>query len=337
MDFLRVHHCCHSEFIKFAILPVSAAGRFISGITIPGPAHGPPGSRYIILEDEQKETGREVNMDENGIIPARMKERITLRLRSLEPFSPELTSAQIGVIADVAERYGAGVVHVTPRQCVEIPDVETAYREDALRLLSSYSLYPGSSGRYMRNVIACSRWCLYNVTLVSDLAKRLNNLFAEAVLPGKTTISLSGCGFSCVRSKTSDIGVIARAEIELTDIKCKRCSLCVKAPLGCQVDAITLTEDGLVIIDTERCVRCGLCTNVCRPRTITVKSRGFDLFIGGKGGIKPKEAIFYKTVSSEDELIRELGRVLDRYGDMARDGERIADLLEREGREILEV
>ncbi len=157
----------------------------------------------------------------------------------------------------------------------------------------------------------------------------------DKVLPSKTTISLSGCDFSCVRSRTSDIGVIARTDIELTEKKCKQCALCIKEPLGCQVDAIKVTEEG-VLIDAERCVRCGFCTNVCKPESIRVNLRYFDIFVGGCGGIKPQEAHFYKSISSEDELISEIDRILERYSSIAEEGERICQVLERLGINALE-
>ncbi len=141
-------------------------------------------------------------MKDAGILPGRIKERVTLRIQSLEPYSSELTAEQIGAIADIAEAYGSGSVHVTPRQTIEIPDIGIARLEGIRNLLNNYGLYTGSSGRYLRNIIACSRWCLYNAIPVSDLAQKLNNLFHRRILPGKTNIALSGCDFSCVSSRT---------------------------------------------------------------------------------------------------------------------------------------
>jgi dissimilatory sulfite reductase (desulfoviridin) alpha/beta subunit len=270
-----------------------------------------------------------------GILPGRIQNRVTLRVRSVEPYSSELTGEQLGAIADIAEKYGSGIVHVTPRQTVEIPDIEGSSVGDINKLLSGSGLYTGSSDRYLRNVIACSRWCLYNAFPVTDLALTLNRRYRDRVLPGKTNISLSGCDFSCVRSRTSDIGVIARADIELTDKKCKKCSLCIKEPLGCQVDAITVSDDG-VAVDTKRCIRCGFCTNICKPETIRVRLRSFDIFLGGCGGIKPQEAAFYKNVSDEEELFDEIEHVIKRYEELADQGGRIRDVIEKSGLEAME-
>jgi len=271
----------------------------------------------------------------NGILPGRLRGRVTLRVRSIEPYSSEFTTEQLGVIADIAEKYGSGIVHVTPRQTVEIPDIDGSYVVDISKLLSGPGLYTGSSDKYARNVIACSRWCLYNAFPITDLALQLNRRYRDRALPGKTNISLSGCDFSCVRSRTSDIGVIARADIELTDKKCKKCSLCVKEPLGCQVDAITLSDDG-VALDTKRCIRCGFCSNICKPETIRVRLRSFDIFLGGCGGIRPQEASFYTSVSSEEEVLTVIDNVLSRYDELADEGDRIRDVIGKSGLEALE-
>jgi dissimilatory sulfite reductase (desulfoviridin) alpha/beta subunit len=58
------------------------------------------------------------------VLPGRTKGKCTLRLASNDPCSAELTAEQIGIIADIAEKYGSGSVHVTSRQTIEIPDVE---------------------------------------------------------------------------------------------------------------------------------------------------------------------------------------------------------------------
>ena len=266
----------------------------------------------------------------NGIIEGRTKGRVALRIKSMKPYSAEFTAEQIGVIADIAEQYGSGAVHITPRQTMEVPHIDNTFLSDIEKLLAEHGLVPGSTGRHLRNVIACSRWCLYNAAPMSDCAQKLNFLLADKVLPGKTNISLSGCDFSCVRSRTSDIGVIARSEIVITDKECKQCSLCVKEPLGCQVDAIKLTDEG-VAIDQQKCVRCGFCSNVCRPETIIMQSKGFDIYVGGNGGLKPREAVLYSTVSSEQEAIKAIGSILDKYSASAKDGERIGDLIARDG------
>ncbi len=264
------------------------------------------------------------------------KDKTILRIAAYKPFSSELTAKQLNIIADIAEQYGSGQVHVTARQTVEIPDIPESLLAEVVNILLNNGLKPASIGNALRNVTACSRWCLYNVSPMSDLACELNAQYAEFEFPGKTTISLSGCDFSCVRSRTSDIGVIARADIELTEKQCKNCKLCIKDPLGCQVDAIEITDNG-VVIDRNRCVKCGFCWNVCRPGTIKAEKTYYDVFIGGKGGITPREAELLTSVEGEETLKRLIGIVLETYIKEAQKGERIADLVERKGLEVFSV
>lgn len=276
-----------------------------------------------------------VKMKRNGILPGRSAGKATLRVRSIEPYSAEFTSEQVGVIADIAEKYGSGQVHVTARQTIEIPDVENMNIPAVSSLLHDSGLDTGSSGNFTRNVMACSRWCLYNAVPISDLAQKLNKLHADRELPGKTIISLSGCGFSCTRSRTSDIGVIARSDIEISGDKCTGCTLCVREPLGCQVEAITLTDNG-VLIDDDRCIQCGFCTNVCKPSSITLKGTSFDILVGGSGGITPREAVYWKNVPTEDAVVEEINTLLNRYSAVAEKGERIGRVIDRSGSEILD-
>ncbi len=272
-------------------------------------------------------------MVREDLIEGRNRETVVLRIASVNPYSAELTSEQLELLADIAERYGGGRAHVTARQTIEIPDIPKSLVNEVVPLLEQQGLRIGSTGKKLRNVIACSRWCLYNAMPMSELACELNEQYMNVELPGKTTISLSGCNFSCVRSKTSDIGVIARADIGLTEKKCKHCKICIKEPLGCQVDAITLTEEG-VMIDKTRCVRCGFCWNVCRPGSIEAQKTYFDVYIGGKGGLQPNEAKFFASVENESELKELIDRIINTYKGYARKGERIADLLERQGMEV---
>jgi len=75
-------------------------------------------------------------MGKNGILPGRTEGKATLRVRSLEPHSAEFTSEQIGAIADIAERYGSGQVHVSARQTIEIPDIERSAIKEVSVLLN---------------------------------------------------------------------------------------------------------------------------------------------------------------------------------------------------------
>lgn len=53
--------------------------------------------------------------------------------------------------------------------------------------------------------------------------------------------------------------------------KCVGCGLCTEGEHGCPVEAITIGEDGKVVIDQEICVGCGICKTRCPADVIKIK------------------------------------------------------------------
>ncbi len=270
-------------------------------------------------------------MAKAGIIRGEGKGKVVIRVRSARPYTAEITSEQLRALAEVARKYGSRIVHTTPRQAIEIPDVEESLAEEAIRELEKAGFKAGASGELMRHVFACSRWCLYNSTPVAEMAEKLNERYGDTEMPAKLTISLSGCDFSCSRSRTSDIGVIAKTRIKVEPDKCIKCGLCVNEPLGCQVDALTVSKEKPVEWDSERCVGCGFCSNICPTSAITAEEKGFDIYIGGGGGMFPREAKLLKEFVSEDSVLKEVDRIVEKYRALAEPGERLFSVVERVG------
>lgn len=52
---------------------------------------------------------------------------------------------------------------------------------------------------------------------------------------------------------------------------CVGCGACVNAPHGCPVEAISMGQDGKVVIDQEKCVGCGICKARCNVGAIKIK------------------------------------------------------------------
>jgi|Deesub1362A_J573_1020465.scaffolds.fasta_scaffold08245_5 dissimilatory sulfite reductase (desulfoviridin) alpha/beta subunit len=256
------------------------------------------------------------------------KGKVVIRVKPLQPHTAEVTSTQLRTLARVAREYGSRIVRTTPRQSIEIPDVDEHLAEEALKELERAGFIAGATEK-LRNVFACSKWCLYNAIPVAELAEKINRKYANAEMPAKLTISLSGCNFSCSRSRTSDIGLIARVKPEINPDECVNCGLCVNDPLGCQVDALTVDEYDALAWDGEKCVYCGFCSNVCPTDAIVVADRGFDIYLGGGGGFVPKKAVLFKEFVSEENVLDEVDRIVERYVSLAKPGERIHSLLER--------
>jgi anaerobic sulfite reductase subunit C len=261
------------------------------------------------------------------------KGKITIRATSALPVKSEFTGKQIKALEEIAEKYGSRRVHVTPRQSIEIPDVCRTHLEEVTKKLQEADFTPGSTGNTVRNVFTCSRWCLYNGLPIGELSERLSSDFSNKETPGKVTLSLSACSFSCSRSMTSDIGIIGKVKIKISREKCIQCKVCIRDPLGCQVDAIEIPEDG-VKVDSSVCVNCGFCSNVCKPGAITVRSLGYEIIIGGSGGVMPRIGTTYEDFVDGDSVPGVVGRIIERYRALGEEGERIGDVLDRIGMEV---
>ncbi len=266
-----------------------------------------------------------------GILKSQAKGKVVIRVSTLQPHSAELTFEQLRTLARVAREYGSRVIRTTPRQAIEIPDVEESLAEEAIKELEKAGFKAGASGNLTRHVFACSRWCLYNSIPVAEMAEDINRKYADVEMPAKLTISLSGCDFSCSRSRTSDIGLIAKTKIKVDPEKCVKCGLCVNDPLGCQVDALSVDKENPVEWDSEKCVGCGFCSNICPTGAITAQDKGFDIYIGGGGGFFPREAKLLKEFVSKEEAMKEVDRIIERYRALAKPGERLFSVIERAG------
>ena len=54
---------------------------------------------------------------------------------------------------------------------------------------------------------------------------------------------------------------------------CKKCYLCVEF---CPKDALAGGEDGIPVVDEERCIQCGLCEMYCPDFAIKVRPKKPD-------------------------------------------------------------
>ncbi|GBE54328.1 MAG TPA: hypothetical protein ENH28_03695 [Euryarchaeota archaeon] len=271
-----------------------------------------------------------------GILKGLGKGKVVLRVWSREPYSAEFTSEQLRALAGVAGEYGSRVIRTTPRQAVEIPDIEESFAEEAAKKLEVAGFETGASGEFTRHAFACSRWCLYNSTPVADMAKEMNEKYGNVKMPAKLTISFSACSFSCARSKTSDIGLIGKTKIKIEVEKCIKCGLCVKEPLGCQTDALTVSKEKPVEWDGKKCVSCGFCSNICPVQSITAGEKGFDIHLGGGSGMFPKEAKLFKEFIGVDDVLMEVEKIVEKYIASAGKGERLFSVIERLGLEVFD-
>ena len=159
-----------------------------------------------------------------------------------------------------------------------------------------------------------------------------------AALPHKFKIAVGGCPNNCVKPQLNDLGVVGTRRPALDTEKCRGCKVC-QVESACPVGAAVKIDDRITI-DREKCLMCGRCTKStpnsvgakCPFGAVTPEITGYRVFIGGRWGkgyriAKPLPVI----LTTEDEVIRVITKVIDVYKANGNKGERFADTVERVG------
>ena len=262
----------------------------------------------------------------DGFLKQRQQDTYLVRFRSL---AGNLTSDQLRQLADLADEYGRGYVHITTRQGAEIPWVDEKNCAELRRDISQKGLDTGASGPRIRTVVACPgiEVCRYGLMNSRAAALELDSAFFGRQVPIKTKISVTGCPNSCAKPQENDIGLAGAAEPLLDSDKCVGCGLCQKS---CPNKAISLVEDKPVM-EKARCLLCGRCISACPKEALAVKRSGYTLYAGGKIGRKPRLGQVVARFIPENEIVQAVESVLAAFETLAQKGERIADTLGRVG------
>ncbi len=139
-------------------------------------------------------------------------------------------------------------------------------------------------------------------------------------------IALSACPNACTQPQIKDIGVVAICVPTGIGANCTGCEQCEHL---CHEEAIAV-RDGLATIQPERCVGCGACAGACPQKAIESDGVRFRILVGGAMGRHPRWGQELCVVDGF-HVVGEVERFLDRIARRAREGERIAFVLERIG------
>ena len=111
-------------------------------------------------------------------------------------------------LAQIAKKYGRGVVHFTTRQGVEIPHIPVEKCEEALQALADAGIPAGGTGPRVRTLSACpGKDCRFGLIDAQGLARHLFESVKDRVLTHKFKIAVTGCPNSCAKPITNDFGV----------------------------------------------------------------------------------------------------------------------------------
>lgn len=271
-------------------------------------------------------------LKDGGFLPQKQKDRFSMRIKAV---GGSVTAADMKILADVAEKYGAGKFHLTSRQTLEIPFIKLEDVETVRALLEGHGIEVAKLGPSVRTITACHGAALCPSGLIDTqaVAQLLQKNLADdpatrVTLPRKLKVGVTGCHNNCLKPEENDIGVKgACIPTYAQPDKCVHCGLCQKI---CPAGAIEVTKTELKY-DAAKCYHCGRCFLKC-PKHCWEGEIGMDVFAGGlfSNTIQPGRQIGF-MLKDEAALLKTVRRALEWFSANAKPGERFGRALNRVG------
>lgn len=206
-----------------------------------------------------------------------------------------LKSEILGMVQEISDKYGNGIVHLTTRQGFEIEGIKYEDMEAVKVLLkpiiegleiNQVDTENGYEASGTRNISACigNNVCPFANYNTAEFAKRID----KAIFPNDLhfKIALTGCSNDCAKARMQDFGIIGMTEPQYEADRCVSCGACVKACKKLSVGALSV-ENYKVVRNTEKCIGCGVCVTKCPTRAWTrSKEKYYKLAIMGRTGKK---------------------------------------------------
>ncbi|MCL1880172.1 MAG: 4Fe-4S binding protein [Actinomycetia bacterium] len=271
------------------------------------------------------------SLKEGGFMRQVQKNNFSARIKVV---GGRLTAEQLVAISAIARKYGAGHVHLTSRQSVEIPFVKLkdvpAVRAD----LEAGGLKSSVCGPRVRTVTACqgSEICPSGCIDTYPLALAISERYFGRQLVHKFKFGVTGCMNNCLKAEENDMGIKGGYIVEWLPEQCNLCGVCIKA---CREGALAQT-DSEVLIDQEKCNNCGRCVKAC-PFDAWHGEAGYILSFGGIFGnrIAVGQQLL-PIISDEQTLFRVADAVLAFFDEHAEACERFRSAIDRVGWDVFQ-
>ncbi len=265
-------------------------------------------------------------LKKGGFMRQKQKNNFSLRLRVV---GGNLTAVQLAKIAEVAEKFGEGHVHLTSRQSVEIPFIKLEDIDEVKAALAEGGVEPGVCGPRVRTVTACqgAAICPSGCIDTAALARELDNRYFARELPHKFKFGITGCQNNCLKAEENDLGIKGGIKVAWKQENCIGCGVCVKA---CRSGAIDFT-DGKITVDSSKCNFCGRCCKSC-PTDAWDEVHGYIVSFGGLFGnhINKGETII-PFIEDKEKLMKVCDAAIEFFAENANAGERFKFTLDRVG------
>ncbi|MEI6891346.1 MAG: hypothetical protein V5783_04155 [Pontiella sp.] len=260
-------------------------------------------------------------------ISQKQKGKFAVRLRAV---GGDLTVKQLQAIAVVAEKYGAGGIHLTTRQGVEIHEVSAKNLKAAQAELELAGLKMGAEGNRVRIVMACpgNATCRFGSINTKSLAAELDRRYFRMTMPYKVKMGVTGCPNNCGKAREADIGVMGVRIPRWESEGCIDCNICVEM---CAPKAIHEAH-GQYIRDAESCIGCSACTVRCPKDCWKTESVGYAVLMGGTLGKRPRlGTVVAHYLSSEEEVLALIDRGVEYFKKNGQKRERLGHMMDRMG------
>ena len=253
----------------------------------------------------------------------------------------KITSREMEVIAQAAERYGSGEVTMTARLTVEIQGVPFENIEPLRNYLQEQAgLETGGTGAKVRPVVSCKgTTCQYGLINTFALSEEIHERFYkgwhDVKLPHKFKIAVGGCPNNCVKPDLNDVGIIGQRVPKVDYDKCRGCKVC-QIEKACPIHVAHM-ENGKIVVPEDACNHCGRCIGKCPFHAFEEYTNGYRVYIGGRWGKKVAQGRFLGRVFTDrGEVLDVVEKAIALFRDQGIAGERFADTVERLGFEQVE-
>ncbi len=264
-----------------------------------------------------------------GLVQQKQKDYFAMKLHAV---GGDFTADQMKKVAEVAEKYGRGQIHLTTRQGIEIHFVHHTLVDAARADLETAGITMGAGGPRVRIVAACpgESTCRWGIIDTKGIAFDLDRAYFNREMPYKFKLSVTGCPHNCAKATENDIGVMGGIEPEWDKSMCSDCKLCTTI---CPAAAIEKAGDNYTR-DASKCINCSLCTGSCPKGAWKPVRQGYILWAGGTMGKFPRMATRVPgLIESREKLYGMIGRAIDYYRTHGRKKERFGHTIDRIGQD----
>ncbi len=246
-----------------------------------------------------------------------------------------MTTEQMKVAADAAEKFGNGKIAMTSRLTIEVQGLTADVIEEFDKYIAQAGLYTGGTSAVVRPIVACKGTvCIHGLYDTQKFAEELHekyyNGWHNIMLPHKFKIGVGGCPNNCIKPSLNDFGIIGQRVPQYEADDCTACTKCAVIDV-CPVKICQKDEDGIMQFDPEKCTNCGKCIDKCNFDCISEKQNGFKIVVGGYWGKRQHPGIEIDEIFTKEEVDEMIERSLLLYREQGITGERFGMFIERIG------